>query len=94
MLSAGINTLAFVDIDPAERGHVATAHIDFAIAGDHRAALLLAAAQAYHAGAALNASDFQIAFVGVALIGLFSLLPYLRPLAQDGHELIGIKPGR
>jgi hypothetical protein len=58
------------------------------------AALLLAGAQAYHAGAALNASDFRIAFVGVATIGLLSLLPYLGLSAHDGHEVIGIKPGR
>jgi hypothetical protein len=55
---------------------------------------LLAGAQAYHAGAALNASDFRIAFVGVATIGLLSLLPYLGLSAHDGHEVIGIKPGR
>ena len=72
MWFTGINTLAFVDIDLAERGHAATLTSISQSLGITGAALLLAAAQAYHAGAALNASDFRIAFVGVALIGLLS----------------------
>jgi len=97
MLFTAINTLAFVDVNQSERGHAATlTSISQSLGqtlGITGAALLLAGAQAYHAGAALNASDFRIAFVGVALIGLLSLLPYLRLSAQDGHEVIGIKPG-
>lgn len=92
MLFTGINTLAFVDIDPAERGHAATlTSISQSLGqtlGITGAALLLAGSQAWHAGAALNVSDFRIAFVAVALIGLLSLLPYLRLTSQDGHEVI------
>ncbi|MES2414739.1 MAG: MFS transporter [Pseudomonadota bacterium] len=92
MLFTAINTLAFVDVDQAERGHAATlTSISQSLGqtlGITGAALLLAGAQAYHAGAALSASDFRIAFVGVAIVGLLSLLPYLSLTSQDGHEVI------
>ena len=97
MLFTAINTLAFVDVDQAERSHAATLTSISQLLGQTLgitgSALLLAAAQASHGGAALQASDFRIAFVGVAIIGLLSLLPYLKLSAQDGHEVIGGKPG-
>ena len=97
MLFTAINTLAFVDVDQAERGHAATLTSISQLLGQTLgiagSALLLAAAQAAHGGTALQAGDFRIAFVGVAIIGLFSLLPYLRLTAQDGHEVISARPG-
>ena len=97
MLFTAINTLAFVDVEQAERSHAATLTSISQLLGQTLgitgSALLLAAAQASHGGVALQASDFRIAFVGVAIVGLLSLLPYLKLTAQDGHEVIGRKPG-
>lgn len=93
MLFTAINTLAFVDVSNAERGHAATlTSISQSLGqtlGITLAALLLAAAQVFHAGAALGVMDFRIAFTGVCIIGMLSLLPYLRLSAQAGHEVIG-----
>jgi EmrB/QacA subfamily drug resistance transporter len=97
MLFTAINTLAFVDVDQAERGHAATLTSISQLLGQTLgitgSALLLAAAQTAHGGTALQTADFRIAFVGVAIIGLLSLLPYLRLTAQDGHEVIGARSG-
>ena len=97
MLFTAINTLAYVDVEQAERSHAATLTSISQFLGQTLgitgSALLLAAAQASHGGAALQASDFRIAFIGVALIGLLSLIPYLKLTAQDGQEVIGTKPG-
>lgn len=95
MLFTAINTLAFVDVNNAERGHAATlTSISQSLGqtlGITVSALLLAAAQAFHGGAALGVTDFRIAFAGVCLIGILSLLPYLKLSAQAGHEVIGRK---
>ncbi|MES2400890.1 MAG: MFS transporter [Pseudomonadota bacterium] len=93
MLFTAINTLAFVDVSNAERGHAATlTSISQSLGqtlGITASALLLAGAQAFHGGAALGVTDFRIAFAGVCIIGVLSLLPYLRLSAQAGHEVIG-----
>ena len=97
MLFTAINTLAYVDVEQAERSHAATLTSISQFLGQTLgitgSALLLAAAQASHGGAALQGSDFRIAFIGVALMGLLSLLPYLKLSPQDGQEVIGSKPG-
>ncbi|MDB5963576.1 MAG: transporter [Polaromonas sp.] len=97
MLFTAINTLAFVDVGQAERGHAATlssiSQLLSQSLGITLSALLLAATQVIGQRPALAAADFRIAFVGVALIGLLSLLPYLRVSAQDGQEVIGKGPG-
>ena len=97
MLFTAINTLAFVDVEQAERGHAATLTSISQFLGQTLgitgSALLLAGAQASHGGAALQLSDFRIAFIGVAIIGLLSLLPYLKLTAQDGQEVIGARTG-
>jgi MFS family permease len=97
MLFTAINTLAFVDVEQAERGHAATlssiSQLLSQSLGITVSALLLAAAQVIGSRPALEVIDFRIAFVGVACVGLFSLLPYyLKLSAHDGDEVIGQKP--
>lgn len=41
----------------------------------------------------LAAADFRLAFIGVTIVGLLSLLPYLSPSRATGHEVIG-QPSR
>lgn len=96
MLLTAINTLAYVDVAQAERGHAATlqsiSQLLSQTLGITISALLLAAIQAMHGGLLLQAADFQWAFVGVCLIGLLSLLPYLLLSRQTGQEVIGARP--
>lgn len=96
MLFTAINTLAFVDVSNAERAHAATlTSISQSLGqtlGITMSALLLAGAQVFHGGAALGVADFRIAFMGVGIIGVLSLLPYLKLSAQAGHEVIGRGP--
>ena len=91
-------TMAFVDVSNAERAHAATLTSISQLLGQTLgitfSALLLAGAQIMHAGTALGASDFRIAFTGVCVLGLLSLLPYLTLSPQAGHEVIGQLPRR
>ena len=98
MLFTAINTMAFVDVNNAERAHAATLTSISQLLGQTLgitfSALLLAGAQIMHAGTALGAADFRIAFTGVCVLGLLSLLPYLTLSPQAGHEVIGQRLGR
>ena len=98
MLFTAINTMAFVDVNNAERAHAATLTSISQLLGQTLgitfSVLLLASAQIMHAGAALGAADFRIAFTGVCVLGLLSLLPYLTLSPQAGHEVIGQRLGR
>ena len=97
MLLTAINTLSFVDVVKAERGHAATltsiSQLLSQTLGITTAALLLAAAQAFDGRAVLVAADFRIAFVGICTLGILSLLPYLKLSAQDGQEVLRGRAG-
>ena len=97
MLFTAINTMAFVDVSNAERPHAATLTSISQLLGQTLgitfSALLLAGAQLTHAGASLGAADFRIAFTGICILGLLSLLPFVTLSSQAGHEVIGQRPG-
>jgi EmrB/QacA subfamily drug resistance transporter len=97
MLLTAINTLSFVDVAQAERGHAATltsiSQLLSQTLGITSAALLLAAAQAFQGRAVLEPADFRIAFLGICTLGMLSLLPYLKLSAQDGQEVLGGRAG-
>ena len=95
MLFTAINTMAFADVSNDQRAHAATLTSISQLLGQTLgitfSALLLAGSQLLHAGSALGAADFRIAFTGVCVLGLLSLLPYLTLSAQAGHEVTGQK---
>lgn len=98
MLFTAINTMAFSEVSNDQRAHAATLTSISQLLGQTLgitfSALLLAGAQLLHAGSALGAADFRIAFMGVGVLGLLSLLPYLTLSRQAGHEVTGQKlPG-
>lgn len=88
-----LNTLAFADIDKAHSGDANTLNslvqqIAMTL-GVAAAAFGLQASQAVRGAATLAATDFQAAFVGVALCGLAALLFYARLPADSGSEVSG-----
>ena len=93
MQMTALNTLAFADITPAQRSAAATlstvsAQVASAL-GVALGTLMLALSQRAHGRSALAASDFAVAFVGMACVAGLSTLAFARLRPDDGAEVSG-----
>ena len=93
MQMTALNTLAFADITPAQRSAAATlstvsAQVASAL-GVALGTLMLALSQRAHGRSTLAASDFAVAFVGMACVAGLSTLAFARLRPDDGAEVSG-----
>lgn len=93
MQMTSLNTLAYADIEPADRGAASTlstmcAQMASAM-GAALAALVLALSQMAHGRNTLAAADFRVAFVVMALLAMLAVASFRRLKPDDGAEVSG-----
>ena len=93
LLLTALNTLCFADVPPPERAAAATlSSVSMLLSqslGIVVSTLILAAAAAHGERVNPDASDFRIAFLGVAVFGLLSVALFFRLSAGDGAAVSG-----
>jgi EmrB/QacA subfamily drug resistance transporter len=93
MQMTSLNTLAFADIEPAQRGAASTLSSMFAqlaaAMGAATGALLLALSQMAQGRSALTAMDFRVAFIVMAMLALCAVALFRRLEPDDGAEVSG-----
>ncbi|AKI02690.1 drug resistance transporter, EmrB/QacA subfamily [Hoeflea sp. IMCC20628] len=93
MQLTALNTIAFADVEPAERSSASTLSSMLQqvsmVLGVALAALLLNASQAFGARQSLALVDFQIAFAAIAILALISAGLMLRLPADAGSAVSG-----
>ncbi len=93
LLLTALNTLCFADIEPADRPAATALFSVSSLLGQTLgivvATLTLAAAKAAAGRLTLQPTDFQLAFVVIAVIGLLPVLRYLRLASDAGDEVSG-----
>lgn len=98
MQMTSMNTLAFADIEPAQRGAASTlssmcAQMATAM-GAAVGALVLALSQMAHGRDVLAAVDFRVAFVVMGGLALVGVAGFRRLRADDGAEVSGHRPSQ
>ena len=93
MQMTSMNTLAFADIEPADRGAASTlsamcSQMASAL-GAALGALVLALSQMAHGRSALAAIDFRIAFGVMAMLAVIAVAGFARLKPDDGAEVSG-----
>ena len=93
MQMTSMNTLAFADIEPGDRGAASTLSTMFAqmasALGAALGALVLALSQLAHGRSALAAVDFGVAFGVMAVLALIGVAGFGRLKPNDGAEVSG-----
>lgn len=93
MQFTGMNTLAYADIPPDQRGSASTlssmCHQIYQGVGVALAASLLTLSQSWHGAESLTITDFRFAFVVMGTVAIASSLIFLQLRPDAGAEISG-----